>query len=141
MKKLLFFLLLLVVSVCGRAQEPSDSDSIQVIDMNRTFSFGGHAVMCLRSNQVTKKSIQPLEWTLKNDRIGDSNIVMLEVKNRKTGELIAHQIWNGNVLVRIKTNKGKPELYEVYDEMFAHLRILDVGIGTGIFFYSELLKK
>ena len=33
-------------------------------------------------------------------------------------------------------------MYELYDDMFSHLRILDLGKNVSvIMFYSELLKK
>ena len=81
MKRLfLFFLMCLPMMVAAQEQ----NDSIQVVDLNRTFSFGGKAIMCLRSANADKRSLQPLEWTLKNDHIGDNNIVVLDVKNAKT---------------------------------------------------------
>lgn len=108
--------------------------------MNRTFSVGGKAIMCLRSSNANKRSLQPLEWTLKNDRIGNSNIAVLDVKNSRTGETVAHQSWSDGTLIRMKTKNNTPVMYEVYDDMFSHLRIADVGMGFIILFYSEMLK-
>ena len=138
MKRLfLFFLMCLPMMVAAQEQ----NDSIQVVDLNRTFSFGGKAIMCLRSANADKRSLQPLEWTLKNDHIGDNNIVVLDVKNAKTERSVVHQMWSDGVLVRMKTKNGKPEMYEVYDDMFSHLRIVDVGLGKLILFYSEQFKE
>jgi hypothetical protein len=114
---------------------------LEVVDMNRTFSVGGKAIMCLRSKEATKKSLQPLEWTLKNDRIGNTNIVVLDVKNSNTGELVAHQSWSDGINIRMKLGaKDNPVLYELYDDMFSHLRIADVDLGWIILFYSEIIK-
>lgn len=138
MKKLLL-LTMMMVAMTATAQETNDS--IQTIEMNRTFSVGGKAIMCLRSNQAEKRDLKPLTWTLKNDRVGDKNFVVLDVKNKKTGTREVHQSWSDGVFVRMKTEKGKPIIYEVYDDMFSHLRIVDVKLGNIIMFYSEMLKK
>ena len=137
MKKVLI-LLMMCLTMTMQAQE--QNDSIRVIDMNRTFSVGGKAIMCLRSSNANKRSLQPLEWTLKNDRIGNSNIAVLDVKNSRTGETVAHQSWSDGTLIRMKTKNNTPVMYEVYDDMFSHLRIADVGMGFIILFYSEMLK-
>lgn len=138
MKKLLIFLFAFFVMVAN-AQE--NNDSIQTIEMNRTFSVGGKAIMCLRSENANKKSLQALEWTLKNNHIGENNVIVLEVKNRNTGEQVAHQIWTDGAFVRMKVKNGKPAMYEVYDDLFSHLRIVDVNLGFIVLFYSEMLKK
>ena len=130
---------MMMVAMTATAQETNDS--IQTIEMNRTFSVGGKAIMCLRSNQAEKRDLKPLTWTLKNDRVGDKNFVVLDVKNKKTGTREVHQSWSDGVFVRMKTEKGKPIIYEVYDDMFSHLRIVDVKLGNIIMFYSEMLKK
>ena len=139
MKKVLFIIAVVIVAMTATAQE--QKDSVQIIEMNRTFSVGGKAIMCLRSNNAEKKSLQPLEWTLKNDHIGNSNIVVLDVKNSRTGATIVHQSWSDGILVHMKVKKGKPAMYEVYDDMFSHLRVVDVDMGFIILFYSELIKR
>ena len=122
-------------------QVENKSDSIRVVDMNRTFSVGGNALMLLRSNNASKKDMKPLAWTLKNDRIGDTNIVVLEVKNRRTGETEAYQSWSEGVNVTMKITKDGTTMYDVSDDLFSHLRIMKVKLGTVIMFYSELKKQ
>jgi len=137
-------MLMLSMGLMAQAQEQTDStrvDSVQVIDMNRTFSVGGNAMMLLRSNNAAKKDMKPLEWTLKNDRIGDTNIVVLEVKNRRTGETEAHQLWSEGVNVTMKITKDGTTMYDVSDDLFSHLRIIKMNVGTIIMFYSEMLKQ
>ena len=137
-------MLMLSLGWVAKAQETSDStkvDSVQVVDMNRTFSVGGNALLLLRSNSASKRDMKQLEWTLKNDRIGDTNVVVLDVKNRRTGETEAHQLWSDGVNVTMKTTKDGTILYEVSDDLFSHLRIMKANVGTIIMFYSELLKK
>jgi len=137
-------MLMLSMGLMAQAQEQTDStrvDSVQVIDMNRTFSVGGNAMMLLRSNNAAKKDMKPLEWTLKNDRIGDTNIVVLEVKNRRTGETEAHQMWSEGVNVTMKITKDGTTMYDVSDDLFSHLRIIKMNVGTIIMFYSEMLKQ
>lgn len=127
-----------------QAQETSDStqvDSVQVIDMNRTFSVGGNAIMLLRSNTASKSDAKPLTWTLKNDRIGETNVVVLDVKNSRTGETEAHQLWSDGVNVTMRITKDGTILYQVSDDLFSHLRILKMKMATVIMFYSELLNQ
>lgn len=122
-------------------QVENKADSILVVDMNRTFSVGGNALMLLRSNNAAKKDMKPLEWTLKNNRIGDTNIVVLEVKNRRTGETEAYQSWSESVNVTMKITKDGTTMYDVSDDLFSHLRIVKTNIGTIIMFYSELKNQ
>ena len=139
MRKFLLFALLMVGMTAG-AQEKNDTISnIEVIDLNRTFSVGGSAILCLRSNEASKKDLKSLNWTLKNDRIGETNLVVLEVKNSRDGSNVAYQTWS-DVQVRMKTKDKKPILYEVYDDTFSHLRIANVDMGYIILFFSQLLK-
>ena len=139
MRKFLFFALLMVGMTAG-AQEKNDTISnIEVVDMNRTFSVGGRAILCLRSNEASKKDLKSLDWTLKNDRIGETNLVVLEVKNSRDGSNVVYQSWS-DVQVRMKTKDKKPVLYEVYDDTFSHLRIVNVDMGYIILFFSQLLK-
>ena len=139
MKKALSIIALLLIGMVASAQETAKAE-LETVDMNRTFSVGGKAIMCLRSKEASKKSLQALEWTLKNDRIGDTNIVVLDVKNAKDGSTIAHQSWSVGVMVRMKVKDKKPVVYEVYDDMFSHLRIADIDLGWIILFYSEMIN-
>lgn len=139
MKKVLSIIALLLIGMVASAQETAKAE-LETVDMNRTFSVGGKAIMCLRSKEASKKSLQALEWTLKNDRIGDTNIVVLDVKNAKDGSTVAHQSWSEGVMVRMKVKDKKPVVYEVYDDMFSHLRIADVDFGWIILFYSEMIN-
>lgn len=122
-------------------QMENKADSVRIVDMNRTFSVGGNALMLLRSNNAAKKDMKPLAWTLKNDRIGDTNIVVLEVKNRRTGETEAYQSWSESVNVTMKITKDGTTMYDVSDDLFSHLRIVKTNIGTIIMFYSELKNQ
>lgn len=137
-------MLMLSLGLMAKAQETSDStkvDSVQIVDMNRTFSIGGNALLLLRSNNASKRDMKPLEWTLKNDHIGDTNVIVLDVKNKRTGETEAHQLWSDGVNIRMKITKDGTVLYEVSDDLFSHLRIMKASVGTIIMFYSELLKQ
>ena len=62
MRKALFIFALLLSGLTASAQGEVKEDTIQspqleTVDMNRTFSVGGNALMCLRSNNVTKRSL------------------------------------------------------------------------------------
>lgn len=139
--------MLLTISAAN-AQDAADTTTTktattqkQVIPMNRTFSVGGKAIMCLRSNTAMKNDMKALTWTLSNDRIADKNIVVLDVKNIRTGRTEAHQLWDGVEVYLVRNKKGST-MYTVQDDMFSHLRIIDIGDDTYvILFYSELLKK
>ena len=143
MKKILLLLSMCLLSLSGMAQSETENakDTTQVIDMGRTFSVGGRAIFCMRSSHVNKREAKALQWTLENDRVADQNFVKLNVVNVKTGDVEVNQHWNGNVQVRM-LNSEKGIIYEVYDDTFSHLRIVqyksDVYI---IMFYSELRKK
>lgn len=50
MKKVILFLAMMAVAITIKAQKAE----LEVVDMNRTFSVGGKAIMCLRC---------PKEWT------------------------------------------------------------------------------
>jgi len=154
MKKVLFIIMLMLsMGLAAKAQEQANgtqqdsvqvenqADNVRVVDMNRTFSVGGNAFMMLRSNNAAKKEMRPLEWVLKNDRINDTNIVTLDVKNRRTGDLEAYQVWTEGVNVTMKIMSDGTTLYEVSDDVFSHLRIMEIDLGTVIMFYSELLKQ
>lgn len=132
MKKVFLLLAAIAVALNISAQE----SEFEVVDMNRTFSVGGKAIMCLRSSDANRKSFQQLEWTLKNDHIGNSNIVVLDVKDEKTGNQVAHQSWGDNILIRMKRKDKEPQMYEVYDDMFSHLRIAKTSFGWIILFFS-----
>lgn len=140
MKKVLSIIALLLIGMVASAQDSTKVD-LETVDMNRTFSVGGKAILCLRSSNANKKSFQALEWTLKNDRIGDTNIVVLDVINKKDDSTVAHQSWSDNVKIRMKVKNKKPVLYEIYDDMFSHLRIADIGNMWVILFYSEMLEQ
>ena len=145
-------MLMLSMGLMAQAQEQANgtqdsvqvenkADSIRIVDMNRTFSVGGNAIMLLRSNNAAKKDLRPLEWTLKNDRVNETNIVVLEVKNRRTGDLEAYQVWSEGVNVTMKITKDGTTMYDVSDDLFSHLRIMKMDMGTIIMFYSELKKQ
>jgi hypothetical protein len=124
------------------AQDTEKNDSVQVIDMNRTFSVGGRALLCLRSAEASRKDVKALSWTLTNNPVGDQNFVHLEVKNAKTDKVEAFQSWNGGVQVTMKKKSDGKITYEVYDDTFMHLRIVELN-NNGIYIillYSELLK-
>ena len=133
MRKLMI-LFALMVAMTATAQE-------QVVDMNRTFSVGGKALLLLRSAKAEKKDLKALTWILENNHIGDTNILTLKVKNEKTGENECHQTWND---VNITMTKGDDGLlkYTVTDDMFVHLRVIEFQKDMYmILFYSELLEK
>ena len=148
MKKLLFTIAMLLTISAASAQDAADTTTTktataqqQVIPMNRTFSVGGKALMCLRSKTATKNDMKALTWTLSNDRIADKNIVVLDVKDARTDRTEAHQLWDGVEVYLTKDKKGST-MYTVQDDMFSHLRIVDIGGDTYvIMFFSELLKK
>ena len=145
MKKLVLIIALAVFSVVNiSAQEKvTKNDSIEVIDLNRTFSIGGKALMCLRSANMSKRNLQSLDWTLENNPVGDKNMVTLKVTNSKTGAIVAFQIWDDGVNVRMKRNRYKKDssMYEVYDDMFSHLRMVQFSGDTYIILYYSEMKK
>ena len=146
MKKLLFvFFLFYGISVLAQDGNITlGKDSIETIDMNRTFSVGGRAIMCLRSANANKKELKALTWTLENNRAGNQNFVMLKVQNVKTEQMEAMNTWNGGVNIEMTKRKDGTFIYNVYDDLFTHLRIVQMSKDSDIYiilFYSELINK
>lgn len=133
---------MLTVLMTAAASAQTNNDSIKTIPMNRTFSVGGKALMCLRSANAAKRDLKPLEWTLENHPIGDKNFITLHVKNAKTGLTEARQTWSdGEQVVMTIDNEGSKK-YQVYDDTFRHLLIVDLGKETYVLFlYSHLLSE
>lgn len=140
MKRVFFLLLTLLMTSAVSAQ--TTNDSIKTILMNRTFSVGGKALMCLRSANAAKRDLKPLEWTLENHPIGEKNFITLHVKNAKTGLTEASQTWSdGERVVMTIDNKGNKK-YQVYDDTFRHLLMADLGKDVYVLFlYSQLLTE
>lgn len=133
---------MLTVLMTAAASAQTTNDSIKTIPMNRTFSVGGKALMCLRSANAAKRDLKPLEWTLENHPIGEKNLITLHVKNAKTGLTEARQTWSdGERVVMTIDNKGNKK-YQVYDDTFRHLLLGSVGKDIYvIFLYSQLLGE
>ena len=140
MKKVLFIALFILMTAAVSAQE--SNDSIKTIPMNRAFSVGGKAIMCLRSANASKRSLKPLEWTMENHPINDKNFITLHVKNTKTGLTEARQTWSDNEQVVMKINEKGEKTYMVYDDMFRHLVIMELSqYSYVILLYSDLINK
>jgi hypothetical protein len=92
---------------------------------------------------MSKRNLQSLDWTLENNPVGDKNMVTLKVTNSKTGAIVAFQIWDDGVNVRMKRNRYKKDssMYEVYDDMFSHLRMVQFSGDTYIILYYSEMKK
>lgn len=78
---------------------------------------------------------------LKNDRIGESNIIVFDTKNKKTGHNVAHQSWSEDTHVRMDIYANGEKAYYVEDDMFIHLMIVPVQGKYGIIMNSILKKK
>ena len=141
MKRVLFIMALLSIVLTAGAQEKKDS--LRDISMDRTFSVGGKALVCVRSASMGNKDLRALTWTLENDRVGDSNFVKFECKDAKTGEIVAYKNWNEGVHCVMRINEAKNEKsYFVLDNEFYHLRIVDIGKEVYmIMFYSDLINS
>ena len=131
---------MLTVLITAAVSAQVTNDSVKTIQMNRTFSVGGKALMCLRSANAAKRDLKPLEWTLENHPIGEKNFITLHVKNAKTGLTEARQTWSDGEQVVMMIGKDGLKKYQVYDDMFRHLLMADCGKDYYvIFLYSELL--
>lgn len=138
MKRLFAIALMMVFVITASAQV--NNDSLQTINMNRTFSVGGKAILCLRSADADKRDIKALSWTLENKRVADTNFVTLKVSDFKTGNVEEYQTWSDDVQIGMLVNKkDNTRSYFIFDDTFFHLRILDLGKGMNvILLYSDL---
>ena len=147
MKKILVIALLLLVSMATVAQETTDSTKkkkatvVEKIVLDRTFSVSDRAILFTKKIKVSRSDFSVYEWTLKNDRIGETNVIVLEVKNKRTGNTVALQSWSDNAHVRMEIYDDGGKAYYVYDDMFNHLMIIPSQETYGIIMNSTLLKK
>ena len=138
MKKLFTIMLMMAVAIAASAQEKNDS--LKDISMNRTFSVGGKAIMCMRSSSMDKRDLRALTWTLENKRVSDDNFVTLKIMDAKTGQIEEIKTWSETVDIAMRVNeKNDSRSYFVYDDMFYHLRLIDLGKNVYvIMLYSDL---
>ena len=147
MKRTLTMIALLLVMVVASAQTENDTTKksknpvVEKIMLDRTFNISDNAVLFTKAVTVNKGSFGLYEWNLKNDRIGESNIIVFDIKNKKTGYNVAHQSWSEDTHVRMDIYANGEKAYYVEDDMFIHLMIVPVQGKYGIIMNSILKKK
>ena len=115
------------------------------IDMNRTFSVSGKAVMLMKTKVTDDHEFQDLRWTLSNQHFNSGNVLTLDVTDATTGEVVAHQMWHGEESINMVIREDGKKAYLVYDQDFYHLRILETPIKGfpdyfTIMLFTELRK-
>lgn len=147
MKRTLTMIALLLVTIVASAQTENDTTKksknpvVEKITLDRTFNISDNAVLFTKATKVDKSSFGLYEWNLKNDRIGESNIIVFDIKNKRTGYNIDHQSWSENTHVRMVIYANGEKAYCVEDDMFTHLMIIPVEGTYAIILNSELKKK
>lgn len=139
MKKVLFlFLMCLPIVVCAQDEKKEE----RVVNMNRTFSVGGKALMCLRSANAGKNDLKALTWVLENNLIGEKNFITFNVDNAKTNRMEARQTWNDGEQVQMRIDEKGLKTYVVYDDTFIHLLLTEIGQDVYvIMLYSQLINE
>lgn len=138
---------LLLVMIVASAQTENDTTKesknpvVEKIVLDRTFNISDNAILFAKSTRVDKSSFGLYEWNLKNDRIGESNIIVFEIKNKKTGHNVVHQSWSEDTHVRMDIYANGEKAYYVEDDMFIHLMIIPVQGTYSIIMNSTLKKK
>ena len=115
MKKLLVIMAFLAVAISGYAQEANDSTKkksqiIEKIILDRTFSVTDNAVMFSKSLRINKSSMSVYEWTLSNDRIGETNIITFKIKNMRTGHTEMQTWRKTHIFAWIYTTMGQKRI-------------------------------
>ena len=88
MKRTLTMIALLLVMIVASAQTENDTTKksknpvVEKIMLDRTFNISDNAVLFTKAIRVDKSSFGLYEWNLKNDRIGESNIIVFDIKNK-----------------------------------------------------------
>ena len=147
MKRTLTIIALLLVTIVASAQTENDTTKksknpvVEKITLDRTFNISDNAVLFTKATKVDKSSFGLYEWNLKNDRIGESNIIVFDIKNKITGRIAAHQSWSENTHVLMAIYANGEKAYCVEDDMFTHLMIIPVEGTYSIIMTSELKKK
>ena len=147
MKRTLTMIALLLVTIVASAQTENDTTKksknpvVEKIMLDRTFNISDNAILFTKSTRVNKSSFGLYEWNLKNDRIGESNIIVFDIKNKRTGHNAAHQSWSEDAHVRMDIYANGEKAYYVEDDMFIHLMIIPAQGTYGIIMNSTLKKK
>ena len=138
---------LLLVTIVASAQTENDTTKksknpvVEKIMLDRTFNISDNAVLFTKTTRVDKSSFGLYEWNLKNDRIGENNIIVFDIKNKITGRNVAHQSWSENTHVLMAIYANGEKAYCVEDDMFTHLMIIPVEGTYSIIMTSTLKKK
>lgn len=142
---MLFIMALVLTALTSVAQEKADSietEHSRIIPLNRTFSVGGNALTCQRSQSFNESDIKSFIWTLENNCIGDHNFLTFECKERDNGNLVAYKNWYGDVECFMAIKSDGTKSYIILDETFIHLQITELKDDMYmILFYSDLIKK
>ena len=147
MKRTLTMIALLLVTIVASAQTENDTTKksknpvVEKIMLDRTFNISDNAVLFTKTTRVDKSSFGLYEWNLKNDRIGENNIIVFDIKNKITGRNVAHQSWSENTHVLMAIYANGEKAYCVEDDMFTHLMIIPVEGTYSIIMTSTLKKK
>jgi hypothetical protein len=147
MKRALTMIALLLVMIVASAQTENDTTEksknpvVEKIMLDRTFNISDNAILFTKAAKVDKGNFGLYEWNLKNDRIGESNVIVFNIENKKTGHNAAHQSWSEDAHVRMDIYANGEKAYYVEDDMFIHLMIIPVQGTYGIIMNSTLKKK
>lgn len=127
---------------CMLAVAQDEQKDERVVNMNRTFSVGGKALMCLRSANAGKNDLKALTWVLENNLIGEKNFITFNVDNAKTNRMEARQTWNDGEQVQMRIDEKGLKTYVVYDDTFIHLLLTEIGQDVyAIMLYSQLINE
>ena len=147
MKRTLTIIALLLAMIVASAQTENDTTKkdknpvVEKIMLDRTFNISDNAILFTKSSKVDKGNFGLYEWNLKNDRIGESNVIVFNIENKKTGHNAAHQSWSEDAHVRMDIYANGEKAYCVEDDMFIHLVIIPLQGTYGIIMNSTLKKK
>lgn len=146
MKKVLTIIALMFVAIAASAQEEvtdttkKSNPVVEKMLLDRTFSITDNALMFSRTTKVSRSNFGVYEWTLKNDHIGDSNIIVFDIRNKKTGERIAHQSWSDGAHILMEIRENGDKAYYVLDDLFTHLTIIQAH-GSHAVILNSIMRK
>lgn len=140
MRRLAILFALMLFGVGVSAQATKQKSKKRVVEVTRSFTADGKAVMLATSSDSDGNNHGEFTWKLTNERIKGHNIVFFEVCD-KWGLPIVFKTWDTGARIKMTFEGDEPYEYEVFDGALSHLRIMFI-LPTHIILclYPQALK-
>lgn len=113
-----------------REEEKTETEAEpRLISMNRNFNVSGTCILYSKEKLPKETDRCNLTWELRNNVIGGENYVTFSVRDSE-GRMQDRASWNGGVNVSLLISDDGSKMYSVSDELFSHLRIMELSGGN-----------